>query len=302
MGEETSSIPAATHAALTAKRSLASAPGEEDDRRPGVDGGLPGAGELASVGEILAVQGDQPRRLVRRVGLDQLRRAHVGLVPEGDEAREPKPELGPDQPDLEREVAALRDEPDRARLEILRAKLELRAGVVDAEAVRPDEDGARRANPLDDGALPRRAFLAHLAEAGADDDDGLRAHCERIRDRLLYPRRRHTDHDQLGRLGQPLERRMGRPPENLAAPAVDEVDGAAALTPHRAAGEPESPLARDGGGAQDRDRAGIEERAEIPRHARRRREMTRRWMSDVPSSISSSLASRIHFSTGYSRE
>ena len=32
------------------------------------------------------------------------------------------------------------------------------------------------------------------------------------------------------------------------------------------------------------------------------REMTSRWMSEVPSSISSSLASRIHFSTGYSRE
>ena len=32
------------------------------------------------------------------------------------------------------------------------------------------------------------------------------------------------------------------------------------------------------------------------------REITRRWMSDVPSSISSSFASRIHFSTGYSRE
>ena len=32
------------------------------------------------------------------------------------------------------------------------------------------------------------------------------------------------------------------------------------------------------------------------------REITSRWMSEVPSSISSSLASRIHFSTGYSRE
>ena len=32
------------------------------------------------------------------------------------------------------------------------------------------------------------------------------------------------------------------------------------------------------------------------------REMISRWMSEVPSSISSSLASRIHFSTGYSRE
>ena len=34
----------------------------------------------------------------------------------------------------------------------------------------------------------------------------------------------------------------------------------------------------------------------------RLRAMMRRWMSDVPSSISSSFASRIHFSTGYSRE
>ena len=34
----------------------------------------------------------------------------------------------------------------------------------------------------------------------------------------------------------------------------------------------------------------------------RPRAITMRWMSEVPSSISSSLASRIHFSTGYSRE
>ena len=32
------------------------------------------------------------------------------------------------------------------------------------------------------------------------------------------------------------------------------------------------------------------------------RAMISRWMSEVPSSISSSFASRIHFSTGYSRE
>ena len=39
-----------------------------------------------------------------------------------------------------------------------------------------------------------------------------------------------------------------------------------------------------------------------PAHLSSPREMTRRWMSEVPSSISSSFASRIHFSTGYSRE
>jgi hypothetical protein len=44
---------------------------------------------------------------------------------------------------------------------------------------------------------------------------------------------------------------------------------------------------------------------ELPSHASQRRmprEMISRWMSEVPSSISSSFASRIHFSTGYSRE
>src|ERR671923_356779 len=37
-------------------------------------------------------------------------------------------------------------------------------------------------------------------------------------------------------------------------------------------------------------------------HRSSSRAMISRWMSEVPSSISSSLASRIHFSTGYSRE
>lgn len=40
----------------------------------------------------------------------------------------------------------------------------------------------------------------------------------------------------------------------------------------------------------------------VPSQRSRPREMTSRWMSEVPSSISSSLASRIHFCTGYSRE
>jgi uncharacterized protein YciI len=45
------------------------------------------------------------------------------------------------------------------------------------------------------------------------------------------------------------------------------------------------------------------ERAASALQARSRpREITSRWMSEVPSSISSSLASRIHFSTGCSRE
>ena len=47
--------------------------------------------------------------------------------------------------------------------EVLRAELELGARVVDAEAVRPDEDGAGGADALDDRLLARAALVAHLA-------------------------------------------------------------------------------------------------------------------------------------------
>ena len=281
---------------------LRGAPGEQHDGRPRLDGRGRGARELPPVAEVLAVERDQPGRLVVGERRDQLGRLHVGLVAERDEAGEPEAELGPDHPDLEREIPALGDEADRAGLELLRADLELGARVVDAEAVRAHEDGPGGAHALDDRPLARRPLLAHLAEPGADGDDRLRADGERVLDGLLDPGRRHGDDDELGRLRQLRQRRVGLISEDLAAPAVDEEDGAAALALERAAGEPETPLPRDRRGAQDCDRPGVEERAEVPRQESRRREMISRWMSDVPSSISSSFASRIHFSTGYSRE
>ena len=190
---------------------LGGAAGQENDRRPRLDGGLPGAGELAPVAEVLEVDGDQPRGLVRGERLDQLGRLDVRLVPERDEAREAEPELGAHHADLEREVSALRDEADRAGLELLRAKLEPRAGVVDAEAIRPDEDGAGGAHALDDGALAGRSLLPHLAEPGADEDDAPRAGGERGVDRLLGARGRDGDDDELGRLRKLSEGRVGLP-------------------------------------------------------------------------------------------
>ena len=175
---------------------------------------------------------------------DQLRGLDVGLVPERDEAREAEPELGADHADLEREVAALRDEPDRARLELLRAELELRSGVVDAEAVRADEHGARRTDALDDRALARRSLLAHLAETGADEDDALGPRVEGVVDCLLDARSRDGDDDELGRLGQLRDRRERVAAEDLAALAVDEEHGAPVLALDRAAARARSPTSR----------------------------------------------------------
>ena len=192
--------------------------------------------------------------------------------------------------------------PIDAGLQLLRAELELRAGIVDAEAVGPDENGPRRAHALDDGQLARSPLVTHLPETGADQDDPLGARVERRLHRLLDSCGRDGDDDQLGRLRQLGERRVRLPPEDLAALAVDEVDGAAAFALDRPAREPEAPLAGDRRGTENGDRARVEEGREVAAHFSRFREMIRRWMSEVPSSISSSLASRIHFSTGYSRE
>ena len=90
--------------------------------------------------------------------------------------------------------------------------------------------------------------------------------------------------------------------EDLAAGPVHEEHRAPVRAAQRPAREHVAPLGRVGGRTDDRDRARREERPQVAGHASRRREMIRRWMSDVPSSISSSFASRIHFSTGYSRE
>ena len=285
-----------------ARAHLGGAAGQEHDRRTCLDCGLAGARELTAVAEVLEVDSDQPGGLVRGERLDQLGRLHVRLVPQRNEAREAEPELGPDHADLEREVAALRDETDRPGLQLLRAELELGAGVVDTEAIGPDQDSAGAADSLDDRTLARRPLVAHLAEAGADQDDAFRAGVERSVDCLLHPGGGDGDDDELRCLGELGQRRVRLAAEDLAALAVDEEDRTTSLALDRAAGEPEAPLAGDRRRAEHCDRPGVEEGREVAAHRRRFREMIRRWMSDVPSSISSSLASRIHFSTGYSRE
>ena len=148
-----------------ARARLAATGGEQDDLLPGGDRSRPGAREGTSVAEVLAVDADHPRVLVGRVGLDELRRLDVGLVAERGEARDADAVLGSEEAQLEGEVAALRDDPDRPRRERVRADVELCRGVVDAEAVRADHDGPGRSDALDDGSLARLAGVVDLARA-----------------------------------------------------------------------------------------------------------------------------------------
>ena len=185
--------------------------------------------------------------------------------------------------------------------------MELREGVVDADAVRAEHDRARRAHALDQRALAHAARLAFLGESRGDHDQGARALGERFLDRLLEPGLGHGDDDRLdlpAGIGEACEQGM---PVDLAAAAVDQVHRTAVGAAQGVARQPVAPLARIGRCAQHGDRARCEQRLEVARCRHSSplaiaREMIRRWMSELPSQISCSFASRNHFSTGYSRE
>ncbi len=242
-------------------------------------------------------------------GGDQLGCFDVGLVSERGEAGETEPVVGCDQRELESEVAALGDEPDLTGRKLAPADVERGRRVVDAEAVRAEQDRTGGPDAIDDRLLAGAACVVLLAEPGGDADDRPGAGRKGAVHGFLEAGRRNGDDDELGRCRENVERAERGLTEDLSAAAVDEVDVPSGGAAERAAGESVAPFDRIVGRADDRHRARVEQRTKVARHRRcrrvhpsSRREMMSRWMSDVPSSISSSLASRIHFSTGYSRE
>ena len=104
-----------------------------------------------------------------------------------------------------------------SRPELAPAEVEARRGVEDPETVRPEEDGARRPNALDNRGLPGPALVARLPEPGRDPDERFRARGERCVDRVLEPVGGNREHDELRRLGQVCERGVGLPLEDFAA-------------------------------------------------------------------------------------
>src|SRR5207247_11300716 len=116
------------------------------EQHDGLAGLLRGTRERAPVAKVLDVERDQVRAVVSRELLEQLGRFEIGLIAERREAREAEPFAVGEQPELEREVAALRDQPDRAGRKVNpRREVELRISVVDAEAVRAEEQRPGRA-------------------------------------------------------------------------------------------------------------------------------------------------------------
>ena len=237
---------------------------EQHDRLPRRDRGRRRRRERPPVAEVLGVEGDQLGRVVGGERADEVGRLEIDLVARRDEAREPERGLAGQQPQLQREVAALGDQADRAGRQRVGDELEARRGVEHPEAVRPEQRHAGLAH-----ARPARGLAR---PAGGDRDDRPRAGGDRLLDRRLDCRGRHRDHDQLGGIGQLAQGAQRRAAQHLAAAVVDEMHGAAGLAPQRAARQPVAPLDGIVGRADHRDGAGVEERLEVPRrgHATRR--------------------------------
>ena len=290
-----------------AARARGRAPAVEQDHGLLPRGRARGLDERAAVGDVLGVDRDRARGLVAGEVLHQVGQAHVGLVADRGEAREAEPAALEQHAELDREVARLRDQANRPVRVVVGRDVELRERVVDADAVGPEHDGARLAHVCDERALPDAAGIAPLGEPRRDHDQRARTLGERLLDGLLEARLGHRDDDGLDRLAHLGEAREQRMPVDLAPATVDQVHGAAVRAAQRGASQPVAPLARIGRRAEYGDRGRGEERLEVARFRHSSpfaiaREMIRRWISELPSQISWSLASRNHFSTGYSRE
>ncbi|MEB4616537.1 hypothetical protein OOT08_18035, partial [Leucobacter sp. M11] len=141
---------------------------EQDEgfaRLPGVQGR---AGEAPAVPEVLAVDRDRAGVRVGDAGLDELRGVDVRLVPEAGEAGQAEPRGLQVPGDLERDVAALRDDGDVADGKGVRGQAHPGRVVHDPEAVWAEEPGPGGERPRRDAPLQRFALLPHFAHAPGD--------------------------------------------------------------------------------------------------------------------------------------
>ncbi len=246
-----------------ARACLAASRGEQDDLLARRDSRRSGPGKGTPVPEVLDVDADHTRVAVRGERLHELRRLDVGLVPEGGEPRDTDAVVGREEAQLEGEVAALGDDPELPRGELVRAEVEVRGGVVHAEAVGAEHDGPRLANALHDGGFPGPAGGVDLAEPRRDRHNRTCTDGEGCVDRLLERACRQRDDDELGSPRQLLERAVRRPAQDRPALTVDEPHVAPVGAFESPGGDPLTPLGGVVGSPKNGDRSRIEERSQI---------------------------------------
>ena len=243
-----------------------------------------GAHQRATVAEVLDVEHDQPGLSVAGEVGEQIRGGEVGLIAERGEAGEPEA-LGSGQlTELEGQIAALGDQADRARRQRVRGQLELLRGVEHPEAVGSEQHSPRFAHPRGERSF-EGAGLGALAGAGADGHDRPRSSGQSFVNGSGKEGDRYGDDDQLGRAGHLGQRGIGRPAEQLAGAAVDQIYRSPGLTCQRATGQPVAPLARVLARPEDSHRGRGKQRAQRAGGAHRGGGSARPHASTPPSTM-----------------
>ena len=148
-----------------------------------------GGEETVAVGERLDVHGhDRGVSVVGQVR-EHLRRGDVHLAADRHEPRDPHARTGGEAGDLGAQLTALRHDGQAAGREVAPRQLQLRPGVVQAQAAGADDP---RAGGPDPGAE-----LGLRGHPGRDRQDPPGAEVEGLVDHAGELRGRHADHDQL---------------------------------------------------------------------------------------------------------
>ena len=291
--------PAARQAASTASRSLVSEPVCERAARtaaavrPTVSSttGLP-AVRAASANARPSRKSSQYTPITRVPSCaarfaTTLGHVEVGLVADRNEPREAEAEVAEQEPGLERDVPALRDEADRPRRQRVRREVELGGRVEDARgssgrrARRRQRGHARRSPararrpPGPSSPSPAAIATSAFAPAASDSSTACSSACAGT-----------LSTTSSGASGSSAIDAVHRQPVQLAAAAADEVHPSAVRALGRVAREPVAPLCRDrprrrrsratgarraasDRGSSSADRASRTIRAGRARHARR---------------------------------
>ena len=232
---------------------LARADGEQD----GVFSGRPqrpqSLDHAVAVQEALHVQRHDPGGfVVEQIG-QSLLRGHVHLVADRDEPGDAESSVGGQVGQLQAELSALRDDPQRAGGELAPGELHICGRVVDAETVGTDQATPVLTDPS--GQVPFGAFAPeHPIDPRGDAEEAAGTLVQRLLHRLRHRRGRHTEHHQPRSARDLPDRPEALVPLDRRPAGVDEVDGPSVRALEGAPGKPVPPLGRVGGRADHGDR------------------------------------------------
>ena len=224
------------------------------------------AAEVCGILDGLHVEKDLPDVFVPLPVFKRGLGVHVGLVADRNELREAEVEVAENVEDAPTERTGLGDEADVAALgqRFGKAGVHAHGGmrVDDAETVRPHAAHAVAADAFEKLGLEPGAFSPRFLEACGDHAQALDALFVALVDRLKHEACVHDDDGKVHFAGNVEHRRIGGQAFDDAALRVDRIDGAGVAVFTQALHDVRADGVLLGGGADDRDRAGLHDLVE----------------------------------------